>query len=36
MGNVRLTNLTTGSTEHDYVKKINFDESIDKFPEVIV
>lgn len=35
MSKARLTNMTTLSTEHVYVEKINFEEYIDKFSEVI-
>lgn len=29
----RLTNMAVLSSEHKYIKKINFDETIDKFTE---
>ena len=30
----RLTNLALLSIEHEYAKKVNFDEVIDKFAEI--
>ena len=34
MSQTRLTNLALLSIEHEYAKKVNFDEVIDKFAEI--
>ena len=34
MSQTRLTNLAMLSIEHEYAKKVNFDEVIDKFAEI--